>query len=167
MRRVYLNILCLVLSLSICEVKALVIITVSGLVKEVKYDGVFSFIYLVHIRQNGFIFFEQLFGSGFRQRQAPKGKDLQATLSITLQEAATEHRQTFTINNEKIINFNCFFFRVVVASIFVPISCPFVVGCEPVFAEDYSVVLCPLVAVLSAFTLSTRDNRSRRSNSAE
>ena len=47
-------------------------------------------------------FFEQLFGSGFRQRQAPRGKDLQATLTITLQEAATEHKQTFTINNENI-----------------------------------------------------------------
>ena len=47
-------------------------------------------------------FFEQLFGSSFRQRQAKRGKDLQATLSITLHEAATEHKQTFTINNEKI-----------------------------------------------------------------
>ena len=47
-------------------------------------------------------FFEQLFGSGFRQRQTPRGKDLQATLTITLQEAATEHKQTFTINNENI-----------------------------------------------------------------
>ena len=47
-------------------------------------------------------FFEQLFGSGFRQRQSKRGKDLQATLSITLREAATEHKQTFTINNEKI-----------------------------------------------------------------
>ena len=47
-------------------------------------------------------FFEQLFGNGFRQRQQKKGKDLQATLSITLQEAATEHKQTFTVNNEKI-----------------------------------------------------------------
>lgn len=47
-------------------------------------------------------FFEQLFGSSFRQRQSPKGKDLQATLSITLQEAAKEHKQTFSINNEKI-----------------------------------------------------------------
>ena len=47
-------------------------------------------------------FFEQLFGSGFRQRQAKKGRDLQATLSISLLEAATEHKQTFTINDEKI-----------------------------------------------------------------
>lgn len=47
-------------------------------------------------------FFEQLFGSSFRQRQPKQGKDLQATLSITLQEAATEHKQTFSINNEKI-----------------------------------------------------------------
>ena len=47
-------------------------------------------------------FFEQLFGSGFNHRQPKKGKDLQATLSITLQEAATEHKQTFSINNENI-----------------------------------------------------------------
>ena len=47
-------------------------------------------------------FFEQLFGSGFNRRQPKKGKDLQATLSITLQEAATEHKQTFSINNENI-----------------------------------------------------------------
>lgn len=47
-------------------------------------------------------FFEQLFGGGFRQKKPEKGKDLQATLSITLQEAATEHQQTFSINGEKI-----------------------------------------------------------------
>ena len=47
-------------------------------------------------------FFEQLFGNSFRQRQSKRGKDLQATLSITLREAATEHKQTFTINNENI-----------------------------------------------------------------
>ncbi len=47
-------------------------------------------------------FFEQLFGRGFGQRQQQRGKDLQATLSITLQEAATEHKQTFSINNENI-----------------------------------------------------------------
>ena len=47
-------------------------------------------------------FFEQLFGGGFSQRNTKKGKDLQATLSITLQEAATEHKQTFSINNENI-----------------------------------------------------------------
>ena len=47
-------------------------------------------------------FFEQLFGGSFRRQQAPRGKDLQATLTITLQEAATEHKQTFTINNENI-----------------------------------------------------------------
>ena len=47
-------------------------------------------------------FFEQLFGNGFRQRQPKRGKDLQATLSITLQEATTEHKQTFSINNETI-----------------------------------------------------------------
>ena len=47
-------------------------------------------------------FFEQLFGSNFRQQQTKRGKDLQTTLTITLQEAATEHKQTFSINNEKI-----------------------------------------------------------------
>lgn len=47
-------------------------------------------------------FFEQLFGNGFRTRERKKGKDLEATLSITLQEAATEHKQTFSINNENI-----------------------------------------------------------------
>ena len=47
-------------------------------------------------------FFEQLFGNSFRGRQTKRGKDLQATLSITLQEAATEHKQTFSINNETI-----------------------------------------------------------------
>ena len=47
-------------------------------------------------------FFEQLFGSGFRQRQTQKGKDLQATFSITLKDAYTEHKQTLTINNETI-----------------------------------------------------------------
>ena len=47
-------------------------------------------------------FFEQLFGCSFRQRQQKRGKDLQATLSISLQEAATEHKQTFTVNNENI-----------------------------------------------------------------
>ena len=47
-------------------------------------------------------FFEQLFGNSFKRRQSKRGKDLQATLSITLQEAATEHKQTFSINNETI-----------------------------------------------------------------
>lgn len=47
-------------------------------------------------------FFEQLFGSGFGQRRERRGQDLQANLSLTLQEAATEHRQTFTVNGEKI-----------------------------------------------------------------
>lgn len=47
-------------------------------------------------------FFEQLFGNSFHQRQSKRGKDLHATLSITLQEAAKEHKQTFTINNENI-----------------------------------------------------------------
>lgn len=46
-------------------------------------------------------FFEQLFGSGFGQ-QHQRGKDIRATLSLTLQEATTEHKKTFSINNEKI-----------------------------------------------------------------
>lgn len=47
-------------------------------------------------------FFEELFGGSFRQQREKRGKDLQASLEITLQEAATEHKQTFTINNENI-----------------------------------------------------------------
>lgn len=47
-------------------------------------------------------FFEQLFGSGFRQHRPQRGKDLQATLSLKLHEAAVEHKQTFSINDEKI-----------------------------------------------------------------
>ncbi len=45
-------------------------------------------------------FFEQLFGK--RRSGSTSGQDLQATLSITLREAATTHRQTFSINGEKI-----------------------------------------------------------------
>lgn len=56
-----------------------------------------------NINDSGFSdFFEQLFGDSFRQRQPRRGKDLQATLSITLQDAAREHRQVFSINNENI-----------------------------------------------------------------
>lgn len=46
-------------------------------------------------------FFEQLFGSGFQKRKN-KGKDLQATLRVSLREAATTHKQTFSINGENI-----------------------------------------------------------------
>ena len=41
-------------------------------------------------------FFEQLFGGGFNKRKN-RGQDLQATLKISLREAATTHKQTFTI----------------------------------------------------------------------
>lgn len=48
-------------------------------------------------------FFEQLFGSGFGKRKSPnQGQDLQATLEISLREAATTHKQTFSINGENI-----------------------------------------------------------------
>lgn len=47
-------------------------------------------------------FFEQLFGNGFTRQRRKGGRDIQATLSITLQEAATTHKQTFSINGEKI-----------------------------------------------------------------
>lgn len=48
-------------------------------------------------------FFEELFGNGtFRSRGAAKGRDLQATLQLTLREAAATHRQRFTINGESI-----------------------------------------------------------------
>ena len=51
---------------------------------------------------NGFSdFFEQLFGNGFGKHNK-RGRDLQATLKISLQEAATTHQQTFSINNENI-----------------------------------------------------------------
>ena len=46
-------------------------------------------------------FFEQLFGTMGSNRRN-KNRDLQATLSITLREAAITHRQTFSINGENI-----------------------------------------------------------------
>ena len=47
-------------------------------------------------------FFEQLFGGrGFRS-QRRSGEDLEATLSISLRDAAVTHKQTFGINGEKI-----------------------------------------------------------------
>lgn len=46
-------------------------------------------------------FFEQLFGSMGNNRRARR-QDLQATLTITLREAATTHKQTFSINGENI-----------------------------------------------------------------
>lgn len=45
-------------------------------------------------------FFEQLFGA--RGMRKSGGEDLQATLTITLRDAATTHKQTFSINGEKI-----------------------------------------------------------------
>ena len=47
-------------------------------------------------------FFEQLFGNAFRGSVNPKGSDMQATLQLSLQEAATTHRHSFEINGEKI-----------------------------------------------------------------
>lgn len=48
-------------------------------------------------------FFEQLFGS-MKSRRATRerAQDLQATLNISLHEAATTHKQTFNINGENI-----------------------------------------------------------------
>ena len=46
-------------------------------------------------------FFEELFGS-MNSNRRQGNSDLQATLSITLREAATTHKQTFTINGENI-----------------------------------------------------------------
>ncbi len=45
-------------------------------------------------------FFEQLFGTRHQRRN--EASDLQATLSIPLREAATTHKQTFSINGENI-----------------------------------------------------------------
>jgi curved DNA-binding protein len=45
-------------------------------------------------------FFEQLFGGGFSRQQ--RGSDLQATLQMTLKEAATTHRRILEIEGEKI-----------------------------------------------------------------
>ena len=47
-------------------------------------------------------FFEQLFGSRFRGTQQRRGDDLQATLQLSLHDAATTHRQHFEVNGEKI-----------------------------------------------------------------
>lgn len=49
-------------------------------------------------------FFEQLFGSGGfgTRRRRNNGEDIEATLSVPLRDAATTHRQTFTINGENI-----------------------------------------------------------------
>lgn len=48
-------------------------------------------------------FFEQLFGSMSGSRaQEQRGQDLQATLNVTLRDAATTHQQTFAINGESI-----------------------------------------------------------------
>ena len=48
-------------------------------------------------------FFEQLFGSGgFRTTGRQRGNDLQATLPLTLAEAAATHRRVIEINGEKI-----------------------------------------------------------------
>lgn len=49
-------------------------------------------------------FFEELFGhrgaGGTRGRGAFRGQDIQGELQLTLREAATTHKQTFTINGE-------------------------------------------------------------------
>ncbi|MBR5861681.1 MAG: DnaJ domain-containing protein [Bacteroidaceae bacterium] len=47
-------------------------------------------------------FFEQLFGSQFNRRRATKGDDINATLTLTLHEAATTHKQTVNINGNNI-----------------------------------------------------------------
>ncbi len=48
-------------------------------------------------------FFEQLFGSGtFRTQKARKGRDIEATLRLSLRDAATTHKQTFSIGDETI-----------------------------------------------------------------
>ena len=48
-------------------------------------------------------FFEQLFGSGgFRTARPQRGNDLQATLQLTLQEAAATHKRILELNGEKI-----------------------------------------------------------------
>ena len=53
--------------------------------------------------ENGFSdFFELLFGKGFKNRETNRGADIQATLQLTLQEAAVTHRHTFIVNGEKI-----------------------------------------------------------------
>ena len=48
-------------------------------------------------------FFEELFGGrAFRSGRVRKGEDIQATMSIPLRDAATTHKQTFSINRESI-----------------------------------------------------------------
>ena len=48
-------------------------------------------------------FFEELFGGrAFRSGRGRKGEDIQATMSIPLRDAATTHKQTFSINGESI-----------------------------------------------------------------
>ena len=48
-------------------------------------------------------FFEELFGRGTSRNSRPqRGHDIQATLQMTLQEAATTHRSTFSVEGEKI-----------------------------------------------------------------
>lgn len=48
-------------------------------------------------------FFETLFGnSTFRSRRERKGEDIQATLAISLRDAAITHKQTFSIEGENI-----------------------------------------------------------------
>lgn len=48
-------------------------------------------------------FFEELFGGrAFRSGRERNGEDIQATMSIPLRDAATTHKQTFSINGESI-----------------------------------------------------------------
>ncbi len=47
-------------------------------------------------------FFEQLFGGTFRAARQQGASDLEATLQLTLKEAATTHKQILEINGEKI-----------------------------------------------------------------
>lgn len=47
-------------------------------------------------------FFEQLFGGTFRAARQQRASDLEATLQLTLKEAATTHKQILEINGEKI-----------------------------------------------------------------
>ena len=47
-------------------------------------------------------FFEQLFGGTYRTARQQRGNDLQATLQLSLKEAASTHKQILEINGEKI-----------------------------------------------------------------
>ena len=47
-------------------------------------------------------FFEQLFGGAYRTGRQQRGNDLQATLQLTLREAAATHRRIVEIDGEKI-----------------------------------------------------------------